>query len=576
MRSTARSVVLSTLRLGLFCGIAAVLLALIGMVEAFDKRDIIAGVISLGQTWLVVIMALGGFLAGQRQELPGRSSRLAHGALAGAVPGLMLGLLIAVGRAVNLRPVLVSASPTLYQSLSFGLPTPAAVLVLVLGGAVLGSIGAAMGLLPPSLRRRVFVGLAVVAFIGLLHDLIRVTLTNLRIPNGLYAWMFGRGGLKGLSLPGTAVVFAVTYALGLWRERRAARAVGRGRPTRRSRYIALAVTAALILIAPRILGQYMSEVLNQVGLFILMGLGLNIVVGFAGLLDLGYVAFFAIGAYTVGVLTSLGGEIAFGPQIGFWPAVVIAVGVSILFGVILGIPVLKMRGDYLAIVTLGFGEIIRIMALSDFLKPYIGGSQGIVTIPPITIGSWLNFKPPQALFYVILAGCLLVAFVAYRLKDSRMGRAWMAMREDEDVAQAMGINLVATKLLAFASGAAFSGLGGAIFASKLGTIYPHSFQLLVSINVLSLIIVGGMGSIPGVVVGAFALVGLPELLREFSEYRLLVYGAVLIAMMLLRPEGLLPEEAHRRELHEAPEAVPEVVPQPGGTSGETTVADKVR
>ena len=576
MRSTARSELLSTLRLGLFCGIAAVLLSLIGLVEAFDKRDIIAGVISLGQTWLVVIIALGGYLAAQKQALPGQATRLMHGALAGAVPGLMLGLLIAVGRVVNLRAVLVSASPTLYQILSFGLPTPAAVVALTLGAAGLGIVGAALGLLHPSLRRRVFLAIAVVAFIGLLHDLIRVTLTNLRVPSPVYAWMFGRGGLKGLTLPGTAVVFAVTFALRMWRERRSAMDAGRGRQSRRARYIGLAITATVILLAPRVLGQYMSEVLNQVGLFILMGLGLNIVVGFAGLLDLGYVAFFAIGAYTVGVLTSLGGEIAFGPQLGFWPAVVIAVGVSVLFGIILGIPVLKMRGDYLAIVTLGFGEIIRIMALSDFLKPYIGGSQGIVTIPPITIGPWMNFKPPQALFYIILAGCLLVAFVAYRLKDSRIGRAWMAMREDEDVAQAMGLNLVSTKLLAFASGAAFSGLGGAIFASKLGTIYPHSFQLLVSINVLALIIVGGMGSIPGVIVGAFALVGLPELLREFSEYRLLVYGAVLIAMMLLRPEGLLPEEAHRRELHEAPEAAPEVVPQPGGASVETTVADKAR
>jgi branched-chain amino acid transport system permease protein len=216
--------------------------------------------------------------------------------------------------------------------------------------------------------------------------------------------------------------------------------------------------------------------------------------------------------------------------------------------VILGIPVLKMRGDYLAIATLGFGEIIRILVLSDFLRPWLGGAQGIGKIPKAAIGG-LEFATPQQLYYLILAGCLLVAFVSLRLRDSRLGRAWMAVREDEDVAQAMGINLVATKLLAFATGAGFSAISGAIFVTKLGSVYPHSFNVMISINILCVIIVGGMGSIPGVVVGAMALVGLPELLREFAEYRLLVYGAALVAMMLLRPEGLWPEAVRRRELH---------------------------
>jgi branched-chain amino acid transport system permease protein len=279
-----------------------------------------------------------------------------------------------------------------------------------------------------------------------------------------------------------------------------------------------------------------------------MGLGLNIVVGFAGLLDLGYVAFFAIGAYVMGVLTTSGGELTTSFEWTFWEALPVAVGASVLAGIILGVPVLHIRGDYLAIVTLGFGEIIRILALSDMLKPHIGGSQGIVQLARAKIGT-IVFDDPQTLYYMILIACLLGAFVSLRLKDSRSGRAWMAMREDEDVAQAMGIDLVKTKLMAFAVGAAFSGLSGAIFASKLGTIYPHSFNLLISINALSLIIVGGMGSIPGVIVGALALVGLPELLREFDEFRLLVYGAVLMAMMLYRPEGLWPEKTRQRELH---------------------------
>jgi branched-chain amino acid transport system permease protein len=288
---------------------------------------------------------------------------------------------------------------------------------------------------------------------------------------------------------------------------------------------------------------------------ILMGLGLNIVVGFAGLLDLGYVAFYAIGAYTVGVLTNLSGELTWSVGMNFWLALPVAIALATFAGILLGIPVLSMRGDYLAIVTLGFGEIIRILALSDFLKPTIGGSQGIVNIPPpVFIQTLIN--KPQTLYYVIVAGCLLALFIGQRLRDSRLGRSWKAMREDEDVAQAMGINLVATKLLAFATGAAFSGLSGSILAIKLGTIYPHSFALLISINVLALIIVGGMGSIPGVFIGALLLVGLPELLREFAEYRLLIYGALLVVMMQVRPEGFWPEATHKRELHQT---TPDVV-----------------
>jgi branched-chain amino acid transport system permease protein len=304
----------------------------------------------------------------------------------------------------------------------------------------------------------------------------------------------------------------------------------------------------LFILALPILGSYPSEILDNVGIYVLMGLGLNIVVGFAGLLDLGYVAFFAIGAYTMGVLTSP--EMTWHPlQLGFWGALPIAVLMATLWGVILGIPVLGMRGDYLAIVTLGFGEIIRLLALSDALKPFIGGSNGITGIPKPSLGP-IALDTPQTLYYLILAACLLAVFVSTRVKDSRLGRAWMALREDEDVAEAMGIDLVRTKLMAFATGAAFAGLAGAIFASKLTSVYPHSMQLLISINVLCVVIVGGIGSIPGVVVGAIFLIGLPEILREFAEYRLLLYGAALVIMMLTRPEGLVPEARHALELHE--------------------------
>jgi len=194
--------------------------------------------------------------------------------------------------------------------------------------------------------------------------------------------------------------------------------------------------------------------------------------------------------------------------------------------------------------------------LSDFLRPWLGGSQGVLTIPkPVLFG--FEFRGPEQLFFITVGASALIAFVAARLRDSRLGRAWMAMREDEDVAQAMGINLINVKLLAYGIGAVFAGVSGAIFAVMVGSVFPHSFSVLVSINVLALIIVGGMGSLPGVVVGALFLVGLPELLREFSDFRFLVYGAALMAMMVLRPEGLWPSATRRRELHEEVPRIPE-------------------
>ncbi|HSN77561.1 MAG TPA: leucine/isoleucine/valine transporter permease subunit, partial [Anaerolineae bacterium] len=388
------------------------------------------------------------------------------------------------------------------------------------------------------LRRSVGMGLVAIPIVSILNT-------------SLFA---GRGIGPAQAVAVFAVAAVITY---FWQPARAAanQRVS-AMPTKQQR--ALATVAYIILgigvLALPLLGPYPAEILDTVGLYILMGLGLNIVVGFAGLLDLGYVAFFALGAYTIGILTSP--EIQWlGVQLTWWEALPFAVLVGVLAGVILGIPVLQMRGDYLAIVTLGFGEIIRLIFLSDWLKPLAGGSNGITRIPrAIQLGDGAGLSDQQVLFYVILAGILVAAFIATRLKYSRMGRNWAALREDEDVAQAMGINLVRTKLMAFATGAGLSALSGAIFASKLTSVYPHSFNLLVSINILAVIIVGGLGSIPGVIVGALVLVGLPELLREFAEYRLLVYGAVLVFMMLKRPEGLLPEARRKLELHEMDEA----------------------
>lgn len=551
--------VLGAIQLGLIGGVICLLLSLVGMVEAFDERDIIVEVVTMGQTLLLVVFLMIGYMVARRAAASySLTVALPLGALASAVSAALLGLLVLIGRAADLREVLVNASPGLYQILTLHQEGNLGFIYLLLAGAAAGLMGGVIYFLPSHVRRAVATALAWVAVIGLLQNLIQVTLSSTPGLAELFAWMFGTGTETGLSTIGAGVVFLVVVAANLLlvRYRAPLRSQVNALPpaSRRAvRWVILALLAAFLFYLPNLMGPILSEVANQVGIFILMGLGLNIVVGFAGLLDLGYVAFFAIGAYVMGVLTTSGGELATSFGWTFWEALPISVGAAVLAGVILGVPVLNIRGDYLAIVTLGFGEIIRILALSDFLKPYIGGSQGIVQVARGQIGS-VVFGAPQTLYYLIVAGCLLAVFVAMRLKYSRLGRTWMALREDEDVAQAMGIHLVKTKLLAFGTGAAFSGLAGAIFASKLGTIYPHSFHLLVSINTLALIIVGGMGSIPGVIVGALALVGLPELLREFAEFRLLVYGAVLVAMMLLRPEGLVPEEARRRELHAEGEA----------------------
>jgi branched-chain amino acid transport system permease protein len=232
----------------------------------------------------------------------------------------------------------------------------------------------------------------------------------------------------------------------------------------------------------------------------------------------------------------------------YWLTIPIAILLSALTGVLLGIPVLRMRGDYLAIVTLGFGEIIRILSKSDLLTGFTGGPRGIRAVGgPEIFG--ISLQNATFFMYLIGAGIVLVAFVTRRLQDSRVGRAWMAMREDEDVAEAMGVNILTHKLMAFAIGAGFAGLSGAIFASRNRFTGPEDFVLLVSINVLCLVIIGGMGSIPGVAVGALVLKGLPEILRQLDDYRMLAFGALLVVMMIVRPEGLWPSARVQLELH---------------------------
>lgn len=312
----------------------------------------------------------------------------------------------------------------------------------------------------------------------------------------------------------------------------------------------------LILVLPQLTDLFQNAVLGAVAIFIVMGVGLNIVVGYAGLLDLGYVAFFGIGAYTYALLSAPASYVVVNIPgfygLHFWSGLPVALLMGVAAGVLLGIPVLRMRGDYLAIVTLGFGEIVRLLLLN--LRDYTGGPGGVLNVPsPEVFGADLG--NPKGILYLAMVLAVVVTFLTIRLRDSRLGRAWVALREDEDVAQAMGINLVAIKLLAFASGAGFAALAGALYAARQVNIFPDNFTLLVSIDVLSLIIIGGMGSIEGVVLGSLALIGLPEILRSVNEYRIVAYGALLVVMMILRPEGLLPSARRQRELHSEEETV---------------------
>lgn len=310
-----------------------------------------------------------------------------------------------------------------------------------------------------------------------------------------------------------------------------------------TRYVVYGALILLVFLLPLRVGQYWNYTIGTVGIYVLLGLGLNIVVGMAGLLNLGYVAFFAIGAYAVALLTAPQPHAI---QMSFWLALPIAIFAAAMVGILLGIPILRTRGDYLAIVTLGFGEIIRTLSRSDVLTSFTGGPRGVPDIgPPTFFGRQFN---DISYVYLTIVSILIVIFIIVRLRDSRVGRSWIAMREDETVAQAMGINLVRNKLLAFAIGAAIAGLGGAIFAARNRFTGPEDHNLMVSINVLAVVIVGGMGSIPGVFAGAFVLKGLPEVLRQLENFRILAFGALLVVMMIMRPEGIIPTARRRLEL----------------------------
>ena len=335
--------------------------------------------------------------------------------------------------------------------------------------------------------------------------------------------------------------------------------------------VALALLALPFALAA--VGTTWVRITNLAILFVFLSLGLNIVVGFAGLLDLGYVAFYAVGAYVYALLASP----HFGIHWPFWVILPIGAAVAALFGVLIGAPTLKLRGDYLAIVTLGFGEIVRIF-LNNLSQPVniTDGPQGIARIDPFRLGGidfsksdnflGLTFSGPIKYYYLLLAVLLAVIFINVRLQNSRIGRAWEAIREDEIAARAMGIDTTRVKLLAFSMGATFGGVAGGMFSAIQGFVSPESFVLVESIMVVSMVVLGGMGNIWGVILGAVLLSFVPEILRftvepaqkqlfgrmiiEPEVIRMLIFGFALVLVMTLRPGGLWPSAVRKRELAE--------------------------
>jgi len=360
---------------------------------------------------------------------------------------------------------------------------------------------------------------------------------------------FGQTNLVWLRVAVAATICFVLYRLGkrgvldpvLGPLGRARDGVSR-RLSRAPRWMLIVPLALFALAYPQFTNRYAQDVAINVLVYICLGLGLNVVVGLCGLLDLGYIAFYGVGAYTYALLS-----VHYG--VPFWVCLPICAGFAAVAGCIIGYPTLRMRGDYLAIVTLGFGEIVRIV-LNNWMA-LTGGPNGIlgikppgIYVPSLTDGSfsfeYLVLRKLDYLYYIILALAVFTVIAVHRINFSRIGRAFEAIREDETAAELMGVDTFRFKLLAYALGAVFGGLAGAFFAARMRFVSPESFTFIESAMVLSMVVLGGMGSIPGVILGALALVALPEVFREFELYRMLAFGGAMAAMMLVRPAGLWP------------------------------------
>jgi branched-chain amino acid transport system permease protein len=555
------------IRMGAAAGVVTIFLALVGLIGGFTDVYLIGDQIVFAGLMLVLPAFVAGLVAaapriegGERHEM-----RLSEAVIAAAVAGAAAGVAFALAVVLadwigveRVRAVFLNVSPQLMGFVTFGQAIgPGAVLIVAIS-ALAGIIGGVLRVAPPPVRRPVTAAVLVTLVFGFLQRVIPIALDQLDLERD---WLYSRE-FDGLTWIGAIVVGAVTAGISVlnarFRDRLRgsfARVGGPGGPAISPvRLVAGLAALALLLVAPLLLGSVISDVLGTVMVFALLGIGLNIVVGYAGLLDLGYVFFFALGAYSLALLTGatlnaygIPPEPAISGSLNFYLAIPIVMVIAAAAGVLVGAPVLRLRGDYLALVTLGLGEMVTVLVASPWFVPLVGGPSGMRDITDAAIGG-VAFRDPQRFYYLALAFVGLAAFMSWRLATSRIGRAWTAMREDEQTADAMGISTTRFKLLAFAIGGAIGSLGGALFAVKIGSLTPASFQVLVSIQVLGLVILGGMGSIPGVIVGALVLVGLPGLLREFEEYRFLAYGAAVVAVMVLRPQGLVPNVRRSREL----------------------------
>ena len=551
-------------RFGLIGMLTIVFIALAGMPVVLDRRNIIEPALSMGYLSLLWVPLVFANIAGNEVLLEGMKARqrsykdLIAGCSVGLVSSAGLTILMVLVQNFDLRDPLVNWSPQLLDLLSFRRTQVTGMIFWLALGAALGTLGGAMHMVSCRARLLIFsVSLSVFSV-----SVLETFLADLLEGFGLEAFTdfiyYKRGGLE---ISGAVLVAILALVIPLVAGGRLKKVKTRivelpKEERKKVNLLMLFSSAGLLLVLPFFLGKITNELLANVGLFVLLALGLNIVVGLAGILDLGYVAFFAVGGYTTAVLTSPNSP-GFSPELPWPVALIVVVVLTGIVGLFIGAPVIRMRGDYLAIVTLGFGEIIRLLFLSDWLSGWFGGAQGITNIPGVDVGfATVKGTDPRSVFLLVLVFCAIAIYVSWRLENSRLGRAWMAIREDEDVAEAMGVNTTNTKLMAFVVGAVLASFSGAIFSAKVGSIFPTSFLMLVSIIILVVVIVGGMGNIAGVIVGALVLIGVlggpkqPGLLQEFSQFKLLIYGALLIWMMLKRPEGLVPNVRRTRELHQ--------------------------
>ncbi|MDE2859704.1 MAG: hypothetical protein OXN94_17790 [Chloroflexota bacterium] len=608
-RSQTRQTIIT---LGLLSGALILFTGAVGMIAAFHEREVVNDFITLGQLVLLITPLIFGYTAANRLGMAGEAPIVALGGgviigLLTALPTTIMllfnsdefrflldwslrlapfvaataiawrmhrqnaetltvigsWLLVAALLGIvtfslalifevkgELRSVLVNINRDWVDVVTFDNRREllTGILVFSLASVLAGFLGSLCCYVPRTPRRALFYGLSVTLLVGAFGETVRLVLQE-NLERDTLNQLFRRDTLRQNAALG---LFVFSTVIGyLWaafgdQARQGFQNLG-GQQRQTTQMIGKIIFVALLLVLPWLIGRTLSDVAVTIGLFVLMGLGLNIAIGLAGLLDLGYVTNYAVGAYILAVMTSIGPLGLMKGVFSFWMVIPIALLAAMFAGFIFAVPVLRMRGDYLAIATLGFGEIIGKLAISDWLKPLIGGAQGVQAIPkPIFLATEL--KNPEQLYYIVLVACLITLFVSIRLNNSRTGRQWMAIREDEDVATAMGIDTARAKLLAFTLSAATGGVAGAIFAAKVGSVFPNSFTVFISINVLSLIIVGGIASNPGIVVGAVVLIGLPELLREFSDFRFLLYGALLIMMMINRPQGLIPTKIVTHEI----------------------------